>query len=187
MSTTKVKCENCGNWFEKSNGELNRCKKRGLRNFCNNSCSGTFRNKIMSTEYWKEQYKKHPVFKSTAGNKLDEFSPFRYFLNTGRGSMVKLKDDIHVNVNDLKELWEKQNGTCPYTGIKMILPKSTNDKIHSLKKASLDRIDSSLGYTKDNIEFVCMAINYAKNNRSSEEMKNFIKDIISAQTQTQSN
>ena len=65
----------------------------------------------------------------------------------------------------------------------MILPKTTapHHQLKSLKKASLDRIDSSKGYFKNNIEFVCMAINFTKRDRTKEEMKSFIKEIISSQ------
>jgi hypothetical protein len=54
-------------------------------------------------------------------------------------------------------------------------------KLHSLTRASLDRIDSSKGYIKGNVEFVCLAINFAKNDFKKEEMKSFIKEIISSQ------
>jgi hypothetical protein len=62
----------------------------------------------------------------------------------------------------------------------MILPRS-NSRKNIIKKcsilASLDRIDSSKGYIEGNIEFVCLAINYAKNGFSKEETQNFIKMI----------
>jgi hypothetical protein len=183
MSTTRVKCEYCGEFFDKENKEINRCKKKGMKNFCSNSCTAKHRNESMPPEYWKNQYEKHPTLRGHENNRMDELSPFKYFLNKGRASIVKHKNDIDITAKDLKELWEKQNGICPYTRIKMILPKSSSKyhKIKSLKKASLDRIDSSLGYTKSNTEFVCLAINLAKNNRSKKEMTDFVNDVISAQ------
>lgn len=180
--TTKVKCELCKKIINKENKEINRSKKKGMKHFCNNSCSASYRNNKMPINYWKKQYKLHPNFRGRENNRLNELSPFKYFLNKGRASIVK--HGTKITSQDLKNLWEKQNGICPYTKIKMILPQSSSYKdikIKSLKKASLDRINSSLGYTKDNIEFVCQAINLAKNNSSKEEMKTFIRDIISAQ------
>ena len=89
------------------------------------------------------------------------------------------KHQCNIDIVYLKELWNKQNGICPYTGIKMILPKNTkeNQSIHSPKKASLDRIDSSKEYTKENVEFVCCSVNYAKNSFTREEMKEFFEEI----------
>lgn len=48
----------------------------------------------------------------------------------------------------------------------------------SLKRASLDRIDSSKGYIKGNVEFVCYAINLAKNSFTRDEMKEFLKEVV---------
>lgn len=89
-----------------------------------------------------------------------------------------LQHRSEIDVQYLKELWDNQNGICPYTGIKMLLPKTSTDFFHSLKKASLDRIDSKKGYIKGNVEFVCSAINLAKNSFTREEMKEFLSEIV---------
>lgn len=47
-------------------------------------------------------------------------------------------------------------------------------------KASLDRIDSSKGYIEGNVEFVCSAINLAKNNFSKEAMVSFLQETIAS-------
>ncbi len=179
MSTTNIKCECCGKMFDKPNKEINRSKKKGFANCCGRSCTATLRNRSLPTEYWKKLYKKHPTFKGYEDNRKDELTPFRRLIHPSRYSIKKHKPDIDAEY--LKTLWEKQNGICPYTGIKMILPETSaqKDNISSLKKASLDRIDSTKGYTKGNVEFVCMAINLAKNNKTKQEMMKFISEIIS--------
>jgi hypothetical protein len=181
MRTTNIKCECCGNIFEKLNKEINRSKKKGFAHCCSRSCTATLRNQNLPKEYWKKQYKKHPTLKGHENNRRDELSPFRYFINSGRASIKKHQNNLEIDAIYLKELWDRQNGTCPYTGLKMILQGSSSscDRINSLKKASLDRIDSTKGYIKGNVEFVCMAINLAKNNRTKQEMVNFITEIIS--------
>jgi hypothetical protein len=60
---------------------------------------------------------------------------------------------------------------CPYTGKKMSLGKET-----SPYSASLDRIDSSKGYMKGNVEFVCLAVNLAKQSFSREQMMTFFQE-----------
>ncbi len=45
-------------------------------------------------------------------------------------------------------------------------------------RASLDRIDSSKGYTKDNIQFVCLIAQYAKNSWHSDVILNFAKAVV---------
>ena len=43
---------------------------------------------------------------------------------------------------------------------------------------SPDRIDSSKGYTKDNLQFVCNRVNAMKNNMNTEELIYFCKKIM---------
>lgn len=112
-----------------------------------------------------------------SGNRQDEYSAFKWFLSKGKASIKKHQIDIDVQY--LKSVWERQKGKCTYTGIEMILPRNTKEhmNVRSLKKASLDRIDSSKGYLKGNVEFVCSAINLAKNSFTREEMKEFLSEI----------
>lgn len=176
MATTTVKCFECKKYFEKRNADYNRTERLGKRHFCGSSCCVKNTHKNLPKDFWKNRIT-NINFKQFAGNRQDDYSPFRTYLNKGRSSNQKHK--MNLSVEFLKTLWDKQNGICPYTGIKMILPKNTldNTKIRSLKKASLDRINSKIGYTEDNVEFVCMAINGAKNSFTKEEMKEFINSI----------
>ena len=91
MAKTEVKCESCGKLFHKENKEINRCRKRGIGNYCSNSCVAKYRNKSMSESYWKDQYEKYPQLEKFNGNRQDEYSPFRTFINKGRFS-IKKKD-----------------------------------------------------------------------------------------------
>ena len=78
----------------------------------------------------------------------------------------------------LKEIWENQKGICPYTGLSLVLPTYKNLKeIPISLRASLDRIDSSKGYIKDNIQFISTPINYLKNTMSDSETKQYLKSI----------
>ena len=65
---------------------------------------------------------------------------------------------------------------CPYTGAKLIHPIRMKDE-GLIYMASLDRIDSSIGYMKGNIQFISAAANLAKNNMSHEQMIEFCKII----------
>lgn len=102
----------------------------------------------------------------------DEFSQFRYHLRKAKSR----NEEFKLTLQDLKDVWDKQGGICPYTGIKLedydYKPSS-----NSVYTASLDRIDSSKGYTKNNIQFVSKNINFMKNRLSHEETVEFCKII----------
>jgi hypothetical protein len=138
----------------------------------------------MTKEHWKKQYlknkNKYIDIRNFCHNRRDEFSPFRFFINKCKCRNKETGVKVNIDVIYLKNLWNSQNGKCSYTGIKMMLPDTTNgfSVVHSLYKASLDRIDSSKGYIKGNVEFVCYAINNAKNDFSKQEMISFVNDIL---------
>lgn len=62
----------------------------------------------------------------------------------------------------------------------MKIGETINDsqiKAETPYQASLDRIDSSRGYVKGNVEFVCLAVNFAKSTFSKEQMLEFFTPL----------
>lgn len=88
---------------------------------------------------------------------------------------VNVESDL--TVEDLLEIWNKQNGICIYTGIELILNRSSKICKDQNNVASVDRIDSSIGYTKDNIQFISRTANLAKNTMSHEQMIEFCEMV----------
>lgn len=99
---------------------------------------------------------------------------------TKAGYSAKLRSvEFSVNIEDLQKQWERQEGICPYTGRVMIFNnktfKSQKQKIYNF--ASLDRIDSTKGYTPENIQWVCICVNIMKNAYGHDDFINLIKEI----------
>lgn len=154
-----VKCFVCSKEFERANAEINRNKKIGRKTFCSRSCSG----KHCITNIPEEKRKNAKHLKK--GSDRDQYSPFRVFLKTCKMRMVQKNREVNLSLRDLKEQWDKQKGICPYTGWKMkIAPCQSRKSIRKTPdRASLDRIDSKKGYVKNNIQFVSLIAQYAKN------------------------
>jgi hypothetical protein len=73
----------------------------------------------------------------------------------------RLKDrDCTLTRNDIAYELSKSGGRCAVTGIPFD-PKALPGKKFRPYMHSIDRIDSSQGYTPDNIRFVCAAVNNA--------------------------
>lgn len=86
----------------------------------------------------------------------------------------KAKDiDIQITIQDIKDLYKKQDGKCAMTGIKMTYTTQHDGKssqhIKNKWNISVDRIDSNKGYTVDNIQLVCAIINRMKMDFSNDE------------------
>lgn len=171
IKTIEIKCYKCGKIYLKDIYQHARSIRLNRKEFCSMKCSTEYRDEKIGKEGWKNIHK----------YLIKENSVFSQMLRNAQIKCQQRNKEINVDVEYLKNLWEFQQGICPYTKIKMKLPESGSEytKQYSLEKASLDRIDSSKGYIKGNVEFVCLAINYAKNNRTRDEMKLFIEKIIS--------
>lgn len=77
------------------------------------------------------------------------------------------------DANFLIDLYEKQSGLCYYSK----MPMNTDIRDKSLYKISVDRLDSSLPYTKDNIVLCTVGMNYCKNSSTVEEFTQFLQDL----------
>jgi hypothetical protein len=150
-----IKCDYCNNEFEKPESEYKRNLSKNRKNFCTRQCVGNYYVNV-------EKRKTHVLPKPRTG---DEFTPFRYHF---RNAKRRFKN-FNLTIEDLKSTWDKQNGICPYSGVKLEIDYRKYKKINKIYLASLDRIDSTKGYIDNNIQFVSQPINYMKNNMSHEE------------------
>ena len=108
--------------------------------------------------------------------KKDGKCPLKYILTMLNRPNRK---PCNLTIEDLKEIWEKSGGICPYTKIKLTLPigfANPNPAI-SYRMASIDRINSSKGYVRGNIQYVSRNINYAKGILTHQQMLDFINLI----------
>lgn len=75
----------------------------------------------------------------------------------------KRGQEIEFDLDYLEELFHKQEGRCAMTGLVFDLLSSSRIKKFRPFSVSVDRVDSTKGYTKDNIRLVCVAFNLALN------------------------
>lgn len=80
-----------------------------------------------------------------------------------RERAIKKSRVCTITYDDLVNLWDNQKGLCALTGYAM------SYTIGDMRKVSIDRVDSSKGYTKDNIQLVCRLTNKAKSNMPNDE------------------
>ena len=166
----EIKCDHCEIMFSKPVTEYNRNVSLNRKNYCSRSCTGKRMGNIAHLKKVNSNYD----ISQHSKNLIDEFTGFRYYLRNS-----KSRDKEHtITLQDLKDQWESQKGKCTYTGIDLQLYKNTKSLIPYEQKASLDRIDSSLGYIKGNIEFISLPINYLKADQfTKEQTLQFLENI----------
>jgi hypothetical protein len=91
--------------------------------------------------------------------------------------------NIEFNL-DMESAWKlfiKQNEKCAISGIKLVFSESYNRELAKEAKqettASLDRIDSSKGYVKGNVQWVHKIVNMMKRKLSDTEFITWCKLI----------
>jgi len=97
-----------------------------------------------------------------------KFIPAKFLSNVARGARRR-GITCQLSIKELDDLWEKQDGRCAYTNRELTLTSEGT--------ASLDRIDSSIGYKLDNVQFVHKTVNVMKWALPEEEFFKFIEEI----------
>jgi len=114
-------------------------------------------------------------------NTKNSKDPLRKSLNRVYNRITKNKKwhNTDITLEFLWDLYIQQGGRCYYTGLDLELIKDNEYTI------SVDRIDSSKSYMKNNIVLTCRYVNFFKNNLSIdqfitllENIKNIKKSII---------
>ncbi len=90
--------------------------------------------------------------------------------------------DFFISTDDLMAQWNAQGWRCYYTGYQMEYELSYFKQWSQMEKSKLtvscDRLDSSVGYQRDNIVLCCAVVNRMKWNLSCDEFILLCKDIF---------
>lgn len=96
---------------------------------------------------------------------------FKFRVSSAKHRAKRNNLEFDLTEEFIKGLWETQAGNCYYSGIPMSIETTGR---HSL---SLDKKDSSKGYTQDNVVLCSWAVNTMKNDLTVEEFKIIISSI----------
>lgn len=80
--------------------------------------------------------------------------------------------EFNITEEDVIELFEQQNGRCYYTGVQLETEPGTGNFF------SIDRKDSSIGYTKENIVITTSEFNKLKNCYKIERLKDIAYNLL---------
>ena len=158
----EVQCDCCNTIYLKDESEVKRNQKLNRLSFCSPRCLG-----INNTIHLKGV--RPDASHLNSGNRRDEYTGFREHLIRAK----RRTQDVNIDLEDLKQTWEEQQGICPYSKVQLRFVSKTgrNNPIYAM---SLDRKDSKLGYVKGNIQFISIAMNLMKNSMSEEEMQELL-------------
>jgi hypothetical protein len=145
-------CSQCNIEFKLTTSELRRrISSNNGKTFCSIKCANSSNKKITIESYFRKYVR-------SAKN---------------RGKFAG------ISVNYLVELWDRQGGKCPFSGVDLVLKTYKEKGPTAPYTASLDRIDSSRPYEEGNVRFVSTIANLAMNTWGEQELINFCKSVNS--------
>jgi len=95
----------------------------------------------------------------------------RVFLLNAKRAAIKRNNEFNLTVDDIVNCWNNQYQICAYSGIEMTLEAG------QLNTVSIERINSDIGYTKDNTILVCQAINRMKSDFKYDDFYNLCASV----------
>ena len=93
-----------------------------------------------------------------------------------KGNQSTSYHEVHITIDDLKSQWEEQNGKCYWLNIDMSLPDLLVSR--SPFAPSVDRLNSSGHYTKDNIVLTTRFANLGRGAYDGEDFQERITKLI---------
>lgn len=158
MEQTK-KCRDCGEEKSLDSFHKDKIKKHGIKSVCK-ECSN-----IRSSQHYLRNAEK---IKAKVSVYRKSYTPkfARHIESRLRNLRTKAKQrhnkEFTIQESDMLDAWGKQEGLCAYTKLPLV---ATANQFNTI---SLDRIDSSIGYLPENIQFVCAAVNKMKQEYSED-------------------
>lgn len=95
---------------------------------------------------------------------------YRMFYKTKKSSVKKNKREFNLEVEDIII-----PSHCPYLNIELTTDPSSSSQPNYY---SIDRMDSSKGYVKGNIQIISLLANIMKNNATTEQLITFSQNVL---------
>ena len=156
------KCSICGEWLTSDNFDQAGGNKYQYRDGLDKRCHNCKikQNKEARTNYSEER-------------RLEKILQARWL---GARDRAKSKNRLFdISKEDLMDLWNKQEGKCAISKIPMTFNIDSGRNPYNI---SIDQINPSRGYTKDNIQLVCMCVNQLKSDFDMNTVINICKNIL---------
>jgi hypothetical protein len=138
------------------NKELGKNKNGHIRYLCQCDCGNI-------CEVFGTHLRQRKIISCKCNNKVDGVSGEMWYKIIKSGVKKRIKrSNLEINITKeyLNQLFINQGGKCKLSNVDIFLPKSWKDRSYS---ASLDRINSNLGYVIGNVQWVHKHINVMKN------------------------
>lgn len=99
-------------------------------------------------------------------------------LATSKESAIKRNLCWDLDYEALQAIYISQDGKCAISGERLSFDRVPRKSSDSRALMTIDRIDNSIGYLKDNIQFVTLQVNQAKSSYDIEDLFIMCENIL---------
>lgn len=165
----KLTCSRCGIVAGLEGFHKDKTKRHGRSYVCKPCASD------IASEYYRKNHEKIKA-RTSAWARRNNYSYaqlgiYQRLKNCVTRSKLRKKWQNDLDDEFLHSIWEKQDGKCALTGREL-----TYEANHPFT-ASIDRIDSSKGYLRDNVQLVGKVINIMKSDLPQDDFIEICKVI----------
>ena len=114
---------------------------------------------------------------ATYRNVPSEHSGLKKLIKLAQKRCKKTGREINLSLDHLVDVWKEQEEICRYSGVKLKLSRWNESRQDPRYLASLDRIDSNVGYIDGNVQIISLCMNYMKSTLTHKETIEFIQLI----------
>lgn len=158
----KLKCHICNQYFDPNIFHTAGGSKYSIRDNRDTRCPNC---KIQQNKLTRSNY--------TNDTKLNKVLQARWFSAKDRASSKNIP--FTITKEDLLSIWEKQQGLCAISKIPMTYEL---DSGRVFSNVSIDQKIPGKGYTIDNVQLVCMAVNQLKSDFEMDTILYICKQIV---------
>lgn len=158
----KLKCHICNQYFDPNIFHTAGGSKYSIRDNRDTRCPNC---KIQQNKLTRSNY--------TNDTKLNKVLQARWFSAKDRASSKNIP--FTITKEDLLSIWEKQQGLCALSKIPMTYEL---DSGRVFSNVSIDQKIPGKGYTIDNVQLVCMAVNQLKSDFEMDTILYICKQIV---------
>lgn len=158
----KLKCHICNQYFDPNIFHIAGGLKYSIRDNRDTRCPNC---KIQQNKLARSNY--------TNDVKLNKVLQARWFGARDRASSKNIP--FTITKEDLLSIWEKQQGLCAISKIPMTYEL---DSGRVFSNVSIDQKIPGKGYTVDNVQLVCMAVNQLKSDFEMDTILYICKQIV---------
>jgi hypothetical protein len=106
-----------------------------------------------------------------------DFDTHNCYLRSIKSSAIKRNLNYELINEQLLQKFNDQGGVCAFTGLDLVYPSFDPRYSKIEHTASLDRIDNSMGYTFENIQWVHKNINWSRMDYSIQKYKELCRMV----------